>query len=426
LKSTPEEEEEEELKSRGRRTREGLRSERENMEKNIIEDLEKKMLEKEREFMETSEHLRREAAVKENEALRAQQMLNQEKKNYRERAMIANHQRVTEIDRLNAQNEKTVNELQQEILELKNTIQNSREHVENREKFDTEYMKVSEELKRAKLKIENVDEEREEAIATITAKMQNELEENVKKATKECELAVEGKLEANVRKIFAHNRTMADAFKIHVAETDKLREDIKLASSEKVTLTRLLEEAREETKLSAKRAVLIGKDLNTARTSLEELNEKCEELKQAFEEDRDRWMEEKHQTAEKLCEQEKNAANAISLRNKELLELRNLSQTYVNERSDCEAFLISCLEDVRVKKNKENVETSKTYEEQEQEENNNNDEAALVVVEEYGESDDYVHVSAPGPIDFTKLSWQEKETILFNLFRALETSVVNT
>ena len=79
-----------------------------------------------------------------------------------------------------------------------------------------------------------------------------------------------------------------------------------------------------------------------------------------------------------------------------------------------------------MKKNKENVETSKTYEEQEQEENNNNDEAALVVVEEYGESDDYVHVSAPGPIDFTKLSWQEKETILFNLFRALETSVVNT
>ena len=167
MKSTPEEEEEEELKSRGRRTREGLRSERENMEKNIIEDLEKKMLEKEREFMETSEHLRREAAVKENEALRAQQMLNQEKKNYRERAMIANHQRVTEIDRLNAQNEKTVNELQQEILELKNTIQNSREHVENREKFDTEYMKVSEELKRAKLKIENVDEEREEAMPSI-------------------------------------------------------------------------------------------------------------------------------------------------------------------------------------------------------------------------------------------------------------------
>jgi len=39
-----------------------------------------------------------------------------------------------------------------------------------------------------------------------------------------------------------------------------------------------------------------------------------------------------------------------------------------------------------------------------------------------------VHVSAPTPsaaIDFTKLSWQEKEAVLFELFRKIETSVIS-
>ena len=185
--------------------------------------LEEKMARKERENRETANYLRREAAEKEREALKMKQILNQERKNYRERAMIANHQRVIEIDRLNADNEKIVAELQLEIQELKTTIANSREHVENRAKFDQKYMKVSHELENAKLKIENIDEEREEAISALTAKMQNELEENIQKATREHELAMEERLEANVRKIFAHNRRMAEALRLHVSETDKLR-----------------------------------------------------------------------------------------------------------------------------------------------------------------------------------------------------------
>jgi hypothetical protein len=393
---------------------------------------------------------------KEREVLKAKQLLNQEKKNYRERAMIANHQRVTEMDRLNADNEKVVAQLQLEIQELKTTIANSREHVENRAKFDREYMKVSQELENAKLKIENIDEEREEAISALTAKMQNELEQNVQKATREHELAMEEKLEANVRKIFAHNRRMAEALRLHVAETDKLREDIEAANSEKVTLSRLLDEAKEETKLSAKKALTIGKDLNTARVSLGELNEECEELKTAFDEERNRWMDEKSRATEELREREKYFADAISLRNKELLELRKLAQAYVNERNDCEAFLISCLDDVRERKMKEqetktsassssfsssssssiDEETPQQKIEQKQEKQEKN---ALVVVDvddgeggqESSENDDYVHVSGPtssaaaAAIDFTKLSWKEKEAVLFELFRKIETSVVS-
>ena len=51
--------------------------------------------------------------------------------------------------------------------------------------------------------------------------------------------------------------------------------------------------------------------------------------------------------------------------------------------------------------------------------------------QESSENDDYVHVSAPTPsaaaaaIDFTKLSWKEKEAVLFELFRKIETSVVS-
>ena len=284
--ATEEEEEEEEEKEKEKEKEE---KEEKNLQKLAL--LEEKMARRERENMETSNHLRRELLEKEREVLKAKQLLNQERKNYRERAMIANHQRVTEMDRLNADNEKVVAQLQLEIQELKTTIANSREHVENRAKFDREYMKVSQELENAKLKIENIDEEREEAISALTAKMQNELEQNVQKATREHELAMEEKLEANVRKIFAHNRRMAEALRLHVAETDKLREDIEAANSEKVTLSRLLDEAKEETKLSAKKAVTIGKDLNTARVSLGELNEECEELKTAFDEERNRWMD---------------------------------------------------------------------------------------------------------------------------------------
>jgi hypothetical protein len=359
------------------------------------------------------------------------------------------------MDRLNADNEKVVAQLQLEIQELKTTIANSREHVENRAKFDREYMKVSQELENAKLKIENIDEEREEAISALTAKMQNELEQNVQKATREHELAMEEKLEANVRKIFAHNRRMAEALRLHVAETDKLREDIEAANSEKVTLSRLLDEAKEETKLSAKKALTIGKDLNTARVSLGELNEECEELKTAFDEERNRWMDEKSRATEELREREKYFADAISLRNKELLELRKLAQAYVNERNDCEAFLISCLDDVRERKMKEqetktsassssfsssssssiDEETQQKIEQKQEKQEKN----ALVVVnvddgeggQESSENDDYVHVSAPtssaaaAAIDFTKLSWKEKEAVLFELFRKIETSVVS-
>ena len=213
------------------------KEEKEEKNLQLVSLLEEKMARRERENMETSSHLRRELLEKEREVLKAKQLLNQERKDYRERAMIANHQRVTEMDRLNADNEKVVAQLQLEIQELKTTIANSREHVENRAKFDREYMKVSQELENAKLKIENIDEEREEAISALTAKMQNELEQNVQKATREHELAMEEKLEANVRKIFAHNRRMAEALRLHVAETDKLREDIEAANSEKVTLT---------------------------------------------------------------------------------------------------------------------------------------------------------------------------------------------
>lgn len=420
-------------------------------EKSLVALLEEKMSQRERENMETANHLRREAAEKEREALKMKQTLNQERKNYRERAMIAHHQRVTEIDRLNADNEKVVAQLQLEIQELKTTIANSREHVENRAKFDREYMKVSQELESAKLKIENIDEEREEAISALTAKMQNELEQNVQKATREHELAMEERLEANVRKIFAHNRRMAEALRLHVAETDKLREDIEAANSEKVTLTRLLDEAKEETKLSARKAVTIGKDLNTARVSLKELNQKCEELKTAFDEERNRWTEEKSRMTKELREQEKYFADAISLRNKELLELRNLAQAYVNERNDCEAFLLSCLDDVRERKMKEqetkmsestvSFPSSSTDEKIREEQNSKKD--ALVVVsedrggeeekeeEESSESEDYVHVSAPTPssvaatIDFTKLSWKDKEAVLFELFRKIESSVLS-
>jgi len=240
--ATEDEEEEEEEKEKEKEKEE---KEEKNLQKLAL--LEEKMARRERENMETSNHLRRELLEKEREVLKAKQLLNQERKNYRERAMIANHQRVTEMDRLNADNEKVVAQLQLEIQELKTTIANSREHVENRAKFDREYMKVSQELENAKLKIKNIDEEREEAISALTAKMQNELEQNVQKATREHELAMEEKLEANVRKIFAHNRRMAEALRLHVAETDKLREDIEAANSEKVTLSRLLDEAKEET-----------------------------------------------------------------------------------------------------------------------------------------------------------------------------------
>ena len=430
------------------------KEEKEEKNLQLVSLLEEKMARRERENMETSNHLRRELLEKEREVLKAKQLLNQEKKNYRERAMIANHQRVTEMDRLNADNEKVVAQLQLEIQELKTTIANSREHVENRAKFDREYMKVSQELENAKLKIENIDEEREEAISALTAKMQNELEQNVQKATREHELAMEEKLEANVRKIFAHNRRMAEALRLHVAETDKLREDIEAANSEKVTLSRLLDEAKEETKLSAKKALTIGKDLNTARVSLGELNEECEELKTAFDEERNRWMDEKSRATEELREREKYFADAISLRNKELLELRKLAQAYVNERNDCEAFLISCLDDVRERKMREqetktsassssissssssiDEETQQKIEQKQEKQEKN----ALVVVDvddgeggqESSENDDYVHVSAPtssaaaAAIDFTKLSWKEKEAVLFELFRKIETSVVS-
>ncbi|CAL6277309.1 unnamed protein product [Bathycoccus prasinos] len=431
------------------------KEEKEEKNLQLVSLLEEKMARRERENMETSSHLRRELLEKEREVLKAKQLLNQERKNYRERAMIANHQRVTEMDRLNADNEKVVAQLQLEIQELKTTIANSREHVENRAKFDREYMKVSQELENAKLKIENIDEEREEAISALTAKMQNELEQNVQKATREHELAMEEKLEANVRKIFAHNRRMAEALRLHVAETDKLREDIEAANSEKVTLSRLLDEAKEETKLSAKKALTIGKDLNTARVSLGELNEECEELKTAFDEERNRWMDEKSRATEELREREKYFADAISLRNKELLELRKLAQAYVNERNDCEAFLISCLDDVRERKMKEqetktsassssfsssssssiDEETQQKIEQKQEKQEKN----ALVVVDvddgeggqESSENDDYVHVSAPtssaaaAAIDFTKLSWKEKEAVLFELFRKIETSVVS-
>ena len=430
------------------------KEEKEEKNLQLVSLLEEKMARRERENMETSSHLRRELLEKEREVLKAKQLLNQERKNYRERAMIANHQRVTEMDRLNADNEKVVAQLQLEIQELKTTIANSREHVENRAKFDREYMKVSQELENAKLKIENIDEEREEAISALTAKMQNELEQNVQKATREHELAMEEKLEANVRKIFAHNRRMAEALRLHVAETDKLREDIEAANSEKVTLSRLLDEAKEETKLSAKKALTIGKDLNTARVSLGELNEECEELKTAFDEERNRWMDEKSRATEELREREKYFADAISLRNKELLELRKLAQAYVNERNDCEAFLISCLDDVRERKMKEqetktsassssfsssssssiDEETQQKIEQKQEKQEKN----ALVVVDvdgeggqESSENDDYVHVSGPtssaaaAAIDFTKLSWKEKEAVLFELFRKIETSVVS-
>ena len=43
---------------------------------------------------------------------------------------------------------------------------------------------------------------------------------------------------------------------------------------------------------------------------------------------------------EELREREKYFANAISLRNKELLELRHLAQAYVNERNDCVPHLV--------------------------------------------------------------------------------------
>jgi hypothetical protein len=51
--------------------------------------------------------------------------------------------------------------------------------------------------------------------------------------------------------------------------------------------------------------------------------------------------------------------------------------------------------------------------------------------EESSESEDYVHVSAPTPssvaatIDFTKLSWKDKEAVLFELFRKIESSVLS-
>ena len=180
----------------------------------MVAFLEEKIARQERENIETTNYLRRETADKEREALRAKQILNQERKIFRERMMIANHQRVTEIDRLNADNEKIVSVLRREIQELKDTISSSREHVENKEKFDAEYLEISRALENAKLKIENVDEEKEEAIAVLTAQMHNELEQNVQKVTRECESAMEERLEASVREIFAHNRRMAEALKL--------------------------------------------------------------------------------------------------------------------------------------------------------------------------------------------------------------------
>jgi len=195
--------------------------------------------------------------------------------------------------------------------------------------------------------------------------------------------------------------------------------------------------------------------LNTARVSLGELNEECEELKTAFDEERNRWMDEKSRATEELREQEKYFADAISLRNKELLELRKLAQAYVNERNDCEAFLISCLDDVRERKMKEqetktsassssiSSSSSSSIDEETQQKieqkQEKQEKTALVVVDvddgeggqESSENDDYVHVSAPTPsaaaaaIDFTKLSWKEKEAVLFELFRKIETSVVS-
>ena len=47
------------------------------------------------------------------------------------------------MDRLNAVNEKVVAQLQLEIQELNTTIANSREHVENRAKFDRVHESLS-------------------------------------------------------------------------------------------------------------------------------------------------------------------------------------------------------------------------------------------------------------------------------------------
>ena len=81
--------------------------------------------------------------------------------------------------------------------------------------------------------------------------------------------------------------------------------------------------------------------------------------------------------------------------------------------------------------------SSSTDEKIREEQNSKKD--ALVVVgkeeeeeeEESSESEDYVHVSAPTPssvaatIDFTKLSWKDKEAVLFELFRKIESSVLS-
>ena len=91
------------------------KEEKEEKNLQLVSLLEEKMARRERENMETSSHLRRELLEKEREVLKAKQLLNQERKNYRERAMIANHQRVTDMDRLNADNEKVVAQLQLEI-----------------------------------------------------------------------------------------------------------------------------------------------------------------------------------------------------------------------------------------------------------------------------------------------------------------------
>ena len=146
-------------------------------------------------------------------------------------------------------------------------------------------------------------------------------------------------------------------------------------------------------------------------------------------------MDEKSRATEELREREKYFADAISLRNKELLELRKLAQAYVNERNDCEAFLISCLDDVRERKMTEKetkMSASNDEEIQKKQKEEKIDDDALAVVDEekedIGKIDDYVHVSAPTPsaaIDFTKLSWKEKEAVLFELFRKIETSVVS-
>jgi hypothetical protein len=85
---------------------------------------------------------------------------------------------------------------------------------------------------------------------------------------------------------------------------------------------------------------------------------------------------------------------------------------------------------------------SSSTDEKIREEQNSKKDALVVVSEDRGgeeekeeeessESEDYVHVSAPTPssvaatIDFTKLSWKDKEAVLFELFRKIESSVLS-